>query len=86
MLNCGASEEYRGKTVTVFLPSPIVIAWIVREEIYPRRQGGWIGRVVTRALTVVVQGHVVNSVRACCRFDVCPKLWGQLDISEGPIS
>ena len=86
MLNCEANEAYRGKTVTVFLPSPIVIAWIVREEIHPRRQGGWIGRVVTRALTVVVQDHEVNSERAHCRFDVRPKLWGQLDISVGPIS
>ena len=86
MLNCEANEAYRGKTVTVFLPSPIVIAWIVREEIHPRGQGGWIGRVVTRALTVVVQDHEVNSVRAHCRFDVRPKLWGQLDISVGPIS
>ena len=85
-MNCEANEAYRGKTVTVFLPSPIVIAWIVREEIHPRRQGGWIGRVVTRALTVVVQDHEVNSVRAHCRFDVRPKLWGQLDISVGPIS
>lgn len=85
-MNCEANEAYRGKTVTVFLPSPIVIAWIVREEIHPRGQGGWIGRVVTRALTVVVQDHEVNSVRAHCRFDVRPKLWGQLDISVGPIS
>ena len=86
MLNCGANEEYRGKTVTIFLPSPIVIAWIVCKEIYPRREGGWIGRVVTRLLTVGVQSHEVNSVRAGCRFDVCPEIWGQLDISIGPIS
>lgn len=86
MLNGGANEEYRGKTVTVFLPSPIVIAWVVRKEIYSRRQRGWIGRVVTRALTVGVQGHEVNSMRAGCGFDVCPNLWGQLDISVGLIS
>ena len=36
-MNCSANEEDRGKTITVFLAFPVVIAWIVRKEIYPRR-------------------------------------------------